>query len=143
MKKSSIRLNHLFVYGTLRRDFNGKRHPFFSKGCDYLCEARFNGKLYDLGSFPGAVPSDNPSDWVKGEVYRLNQPEATLSVLDAYEGAVGPEPLYRRELVDITLENGKPIEAFTYIFNLPVDGYPRIESGDYVEYIQSFELEKF
>lgn len=78
---------------------------------------------------------------MKGEVYRLHDPDSILAALDEYEGAVGPDPLYRRELADIHLENGKPIEAFTYIFNQPVEGYLRIESGDYIEYLKSSELE--
>lgn len=140
LKKSSIWQNHLFVYGTLRHDFDGQRHPFLLKGCDYLGEAYFNGKLYDLGAFPGAVPSDNPSDRVKGEVYRLHQPERILAALDEYEGALGEDPLYRGELVDITLENGKSIKAWIYIFNGDVSGFHRIEPGDYVQYLKHERL---
>ncbi len=140
LKKFSIRQNHLFVYGTLRRDFDGQRHPFLSKGCDDLGKAYFSGKLYDLGSFPGVVPSNNPNDRVKGEVYRLHQPEGILARLDEYEGAVGADPLYRRELVDVILENGKAIKAWIYIFNRDVRDFQRIESGDYVEYLRHKRL---
>ena len=131
--------NLLFVYGTLRRDFDGMPHPFLSE-CDYLGEAYFNGKLYDLGVFPGAVPSDNPIDRVKGEVYRLRQPESLLSALDVYECAVGLDRLYRRDLVDTVLKEGIRIKAYIYIFDNPVNGYTRIESGDYLEYLRENEF---
>jgi gamma-glutamylcyclotransferase (GGCT)/AIG2-like uncharacterized protein YtfP len=135
-------INHLFVYGILRRDFEGKRHPFLSD-CDSLGEAYFSGKLYDLGAFPGAVPSDDLNDRVKGEVYRLHQPEAVLAKLDEYEGAIGADPLYRRELVDIILENGKIIKAWVYVFNGDASGFQRIESGDYVYYLTQAFLREF
>jgi gamma-glutamylcyclotransferase (GGCT)/AIG2-like uncharacterized protein YtfP len=131
--------NLLFVYGTLRRSLDGKPHPFLSE-CEYVGEAYFNGKIYDLGAFPGAMLSDNPNDLVKGEVYRLHQPEPLLAALDLYEGAVGLDRLYRRELAEVVLEDGCRIGAYIYIFNHSVNGYTRIESGDYVEYLRETEF---
>lgn len=48
--------------------------------------ARVAGLLYDLGSYPGAVPSDQPDHWVHGEMWRLDDPQL-LPLLDEYEGA--------------------------------------------------------
>jgi gamma-glutamylcyclotransferase (GGCT)/AIG2-like uncharacterized protein YtfP len=47
--------------------------------------ARVPGRLYDLGSYPGAVASDQPGEWIHGEVFSLD--DALLTSLDEYEGA--------------------------------------------------------
>jgi gamma-glutamylcyclotransferase (GGCT)/AIG2-like uncharacterized protein YtfP len=44
------------------------------------------GRLYDFGQYPGAVPSDQLDHWVHGEIHRLEDPRL-LSLLDEYEGA--------------------------------------------------------
>lgn len=49
----------------------------------------FNGKLYELGGFPGAVASIIPQDLVKGELFQLDNPAVLLPFLDKYEGCTG------------------------------------------------------
>ncbi len=127
---------HLFVYGTLRKGLNGTLHPFLAETADYVGEAKFNGILFDLGAYPGVIPSDNPHEFVKGEVYALQRPRETLLLLDAYEGCDGDDPLYRRELVEIHGDN-QTWRAWIYLNNDPLAGYMVIESGDYLEYVRS------
>jgi gamma-glutamylcyclotransferase (GGCT)/AIG2-like uncharacterized protein YtfP len=46
-------LNHLAVYGTLRK---GQKRGFLEKvGCEYVKQITVPGKLYDLGKFPGYI----------------------------------------------------------------------------------------
>ena len=52
----------------------------------FLSDARVPGRLFDFGSYPGAVPSDQPNHWVCGEVHLLEDP-SLLASLDEYEGS--------------------------------------------------------
>jgi gamma-glutamylcyclotransferase (GGCT)/AIG2-like uncharacterized protein YtfP len=46
----------------------------------------FQGKLYDIGRYPGVVRSGRNTDRVMGEIYRLSEPRRALEILDEYEG---------------------------------------------------------
>ena len=109
---------HLFVYGTLRR---GAAHPMhrWLESAEYLGTGRFRGRLYDVGSYPAAVASDDPADAVLGEVYRLREPAAILAELDRYEGCTPTDPApheYRRAAADIRLEAGPTVSAQIYLY---------------------------
>lgn len=58
------------------------------------------GRLYDFGSYPGAVPSDQSDQWIHGEVHRFEDPQL-LASLDEYEGAE-----FERAMVSVQLEDG-------------------------------------
>jgi gamma-glutamylcyclotransferase (GGCT)/AIG2-like uncharacterized protein YtfP len=132
---------HLFVYGTLRKGLSDTPHPFLVETAHYVGEAKFNGILFDLGAYPGAIPSGNPHDFVKGEVYALLRPHETLLLLDAYEGCDGcdgDDPLYRREVAALLGDN-QTWKAWIYLYNGNVGGCKVIESGDYLEYVKSID----
>ena len=61
--------------------------------------------------------------------------EATLALLDAYEGCANsdPEPHeYRRAIVQVRFDNGSQCAAWTYLLNRSHAGLQRIAGGDYV-----------
>lgn len=125
----------LFVYGTLRK---GSRHPMhrvLAQRANFISGAVYQGRLYSLGVFPGAIPSDAPGDRVYGEVYRLWQAvPSLLRRLDKYEGCSsldGKRSLFRRTQVLVTLESGQLITAWIYLYNRPVRGLGSIPSGRY------------
>lgn len=101
----------------------------------------FRGKLYDLGAYPGVVPSNDPNDRVRGEVYFLRRSKELLRALDEYEGCVGVFPLYRRQLATVVLNNGTQITAWIYIYNRSTKGYQVISSGDYLKFLKNKESE--
>ncbi len=113
----------LFVYGTLRSGGSaaGRMRPARSLGA-----ARYRGRLYDLGAYPGAVPSDDPADVVCGELFALADATSLLSRLDRYEG-----PEFRRARASVTRESGECLESWIYLYDRDVTGLPRIASGDY------------
>lgn len=124
---------YLFVYGTLMSHIGHPMHDVLARGAERLGEAFVQGRLYDLGRYPGLVLSAAADDRVVGEVYRLCD-DAVLRALDDYEGC-GPdaaEPTeYVRRIVPVLAADGKTVEAWAYIFVLPVEGLPRIASGRY------------
>ena len=68
MPHSPSEPRHVFVYGTLRR---GGRNDIarFRPAPRYVADARIQGTLYDLGSYPGAVLGG--SGVLVGEVYAI------------------------------------------------------------------------
>lgn len=126
---------HIFVYGTLRQDFNNDNCSILIRYADFIDKAAFQGKLYKIDYYPGVVPSDNPSDLVQGEVYRLNVCEFALVELDKYEecGTGFDEPTeYVREIHFVRLCSGEMIPAWVYVYNRPTDGLGRLPSGDFL-----------
>jgi gamma-glutamylcyclotransferase (GGCT)/AIG2-like uncharacterized protein YtfP len=78
-------LPYLFVYGTLRRGCDNQFARLLAERGQCVGVARVPGRLYDLGSYPGAVASDQPDEWIHGELFSLD--DALLTSLDEYEGA--------------------------------------------------------
>jgi gamma-glutamylcyclotransferase (GGCT)/AIG2-like uncharacterized protein YtfP len=128
--------NHLFVYGTLMRGFDHPMAQLLSANADFLGEARCRGRLYLIKHYPGLLLSDDPNDVVFGEVFRLRERDALLREFDMYEacGEGFKEPTeYIRQILTVTREDGAASEAWTYIYNWPVTGLPRIASGRFME----------
>jgi gamma-glutamylcyclotransferase (GGCT)/AIG2-like uncharacterized protein YtfP len=126
----------LFVYGTLMRGFDHPMAQLLSRSADFIGEARCAGRLYLIKHYPGLLRSDDPADIVFGELYRLRQTEALLREFDMYEacGEGFTEPTeYVRQMLPVTLGNETGSEAWTYIYNWPVTGLPRIGSGRFLE----------
>jgi gamma-glutamylcyclotransferase (GGCT)/AIG2-like uncharacterized protein YtfP len=128
--------DRLFVYGTLMRGFDHPMAQLLSRGADFIGEARCRGRLHLVKHYPGLVLSDDPADIVFGELYRLRQPEALLAEFDMYEacGEGFAEPTeYLRRMLALTLQDGTPGEAWSYLYNWPVSGLPRIASGRFLQ----------
>jgi pyruvate carboxylase len=126
-------LDLLFVYGTLRRGF--ARHKFLgAAGAKFEGKASVRGRLYDLGDFPGVQPAPSASARVAGEVYRSPNVERALKILDDVEGfnPVSPQTsLFRREIVDVKLENRPTVRAWIYWLNHSQGPRRTMASGDY------------
>jgi len=95
--------------------------------------------LFDLGIYPAAIPSeDNSRVW--GETYETGDAASVLAVLDEIEGYRPNEPdrsLYTRVLAEVTLEDGRVEQAWTYFYNAPLGRAERIESGDYLDHLNA------
>lgn len=131
--------NLLFAYGSLRR---GSGHPMqsvLSNNAGYIGEAAFQGKLFLVEDFPGVVPSSDPGDIIKGDLYELRSKEI-LSKLDRYEGFDADrkeESLFLRKLMTVRLlPQEKDIIAWIYIYNGETGHLPIIKSGDYLSFMR-------
>ena len=126
--------SHLFVYGTLRRDPQGKINRILTRNAEFLGEATLRGKLFRVGFYPGLVPSDDPKDIVYGEVYKLRRPDFILPILDEYEecGPRFPEPAFIRRKQVVKFKSGEVIGTWVYIFARPTLSLQIIRSGDFL-----------
>jgi gamma-glutamylcyclotransferase (GGCT)/AIG2-like uncharacterized protein YtfP len=126
----------LFVYGTLMRGYAHPMARLLSANADFLGEASCRGRLYKVKHYPGLVLSDEATDAVFGELYRLHAVEDLLREFDMYEacGEGFAEPTqYVRRTLPVTLAEGTVSEAWTYIYNWPVTDLARIESGRFLQ----------
>ena len=127
--------DRLFVYGTLMRGFDHPMARLLSGHADYIGEAHCRGRLYLVKHYPGLVLSDDATEVVHGELYRLRERDAMLREFDMYEacGEGFPQPTeYLRQMLPVTLADGSAGEAWTYVYNWPVAKLPRIESGRFM-----------
>jgi gamma-glutamylcyclotransferase (GGCT)/AIG2-like uncharacterized protein YtfP len=128
--------DHLFVYGTLMRGFEHPMARLLSRAADFVGEARCCGRLYLVKHYPGLVPSEEAGDVVFGELFRLRHVEESLREFDMYEacgeGFAQPSE-YLRRILEVTLASGEAHQAWTYVYNWPVDRLPRIASGRFLE----------
>jgi gamma-glutamylcyclotransferase (GGCT)/AIG2-like uncharacterized protein YtfP len=109
--------HHLFVYGTLRAESG---HPMARRlrvGAKHLGRGSAPGSLYDFGDHPGAFFAHDSKYRVKGDVFRLIPNSRVLTDLDRYEGVTGeedPEEAFHRILIQVRLDSGEALEAWTY-----------------------------
>jgi gamma-glutamylcyclotransferase (GGCT)/AIG2-like uncharacterized protein YtfP len=127
------RSEFLFTYGTLLKDSAHPMSVFLQQHAQYVSQGYFQGRLYKVGDFAGAVPSEVAEDRVYGHIFHLSNVRDVLAVLDEYEGAragSNHRGLFRREIVKV-LADGLERSCWVYLYNLPVDGLEVIAAGDY------------
>jgi predicted GNAT family N-acyltransferase/gamma-glutamylcyclotransferase (GGCT)/AIG2-like uncharacterized protein YtfP len=118
---------YLFVYGTLRRKAKHSVRQGLLEERRLLGTGTFRGRLYDLGRFPGAIPSNEISHRVFGEIYRIEEDRKTFQLLDEYEGSH-----FRRARRPVVMDNGKRISAWIYLYVGPMHSAKIIRNGDYL-----------
>lgn len=122
-------LDLLFVYGILRTDGAAPLASVIRQKCESLGTATVPAKLYDLGSYPGAVLSRNPRDRVVGEVFRLPSPQAAFRILDPFEGSE-----YRRSPVEAELRDASRVRAWIYLLAQTDKPRTPVTVGDWIQH---------
>lgn len=137
---SNTGVYHLFVYGSLRKGFHSDAYGYISRYFTFVGPAKVKGKLFDMGSYPAAIPA-NEESYIIGELYKIKDESEfswAIGQLDDYEGVTveqGETQLYRRELAE-AISGDQKIIAWLYWFNGSVDNRPLITSGDVLQYLQ-------
>jgi len=127
----------VFFYGTLMTPFERPGRQRVTSQLSFSGRGTIRAALFDLGIYPAAIPSDDDSR-VWGEVYEMLDEAAVLAALDEIEGFRPNEPvhsLYVRRPIDVSMEEGRGVEAWAYFYNAPLGRAPRIASGDYLEHL--------
>ncbi|MGD2047051.1 MAG: gamma-glutamylcyclotransferase [Gemmatimonadota bacterium] len=125
----------VFVYGTLRKDSRGQVLSPLCRDWIFVGYGSVGGRLYDFGAYPGAVPSDDPEERIRGEVYELPAPETMLPPIDRYEGCSPEDDLpheFERKLVTVEMEDGSEATAWIYWYR-PQPRGRLLPTGDYLE----------
>ncbi len=137
MNKSEV--YQLFVYGSLRSGFKSPAYEYISRYFTLIGEAKVKGELFDMGTYPAAVPSTE-NKFVMGELYRIkheNEFAWAIGQLDDYEGVTvdfDEVQLYRKEITEVKINNQITL-AWIYWYNGNVSGKQSIASGDMMEYL--------
>ena len=127
----------VFVYGTLRRggsnDIN-RLHP----APQFLGAARIQGRLFDLGDYPGlllAAGQGGASGAVLGELYAVSaQLESVLDRIEGIRGAADDE--YFRRSIPVRLPAGAACTALVYEINPDrLLNCPQIGHGDWMVHL--------
>ncbi|MEM0938489.1 MAG: gamma-glutamylcyclotransferase family protein [Bacteroidota bacterium] len=128
----------LFVYGLLRRKANHEMGRLLFKSAEFISAATFQGRLYLIDHYPGAIPSEKRSDSVNGDVFRIHH-SSIFSDLDRFEGIGSQFSIpneYRRAIQEVVLTDGAKIKSWIYLYNWPVQELIPLHSGDFIkEYI--------
>lgn len=128
--------DRLFVYGTLMRGFDHPMAKLLWANADFLGAATCRGRLYRVKHYPALLLSDGAGELVHGDLFGLRMRDELLREFDMYEacGEGFAEPTeYRRQTITVTLADGTTSEAWTYVYNWPVTGLARIQSGRFLE----------
>lgn len=128
--------DYLFVYGTLRNDYNLKLKNQIKNDLEYIGQAKVKANLYDLGKYPGAIKESNNNE-VIGDVFLIDNPDRTFKILDRYEGAK-----FTRNKNRIRLRSGKSIDAWVYWYNQKPLQNKKIKYKDYLNYLKAKKRRK-
>ena len=126
----------VFFYGTLMSGFKRPGRQRLDARLTPVGRGSIHAALFDVGLYPAAIPASDAS--VQGELHRMTD-ESVLRELDDIEGFRPEQPdlsLYTRLETPVTLTDGRVESAWTYFYNAPLGNAPRIESGDYLDYLR-------
>jgi gamma-glutamylcyclotransferase (GGCT)/AIG2-like uncharacterized protein YtfP len=93
-------VEHLFVYGTLKR---GGTAAHLMSEASFVGEGSICGNIIPRNGYAGLLPGDTP---VLGDVFEI--PQELFAQLDQYEG-----PGYVRRLTEVTV-GGEKLNAWVY-----------------------------
>lgn len=122
----------LFVYGSLA---DGRAPPLIrsalARHARLIGYGSIAARLYDLGPYPGAVPSALPGERVVGRVYALRYSRKLLDLIDKYEQFMPEQPEmseFVREPVRVAFvppQRARPLWAWAYFYRRPLLGRRR------------------
>jgi gamma-glutamylcyclotransferase (GGCT)/AIG2-like uncharacterized protein YtfP len=105
----------------------GHQRLDLSKSLTFVGPCQINGRLVDLGSYPGLIVGDGI---VEAELYEVTD-DAVFRRLDPFEGY---DPRYLRTSLyvrrRVRLVNPR-LDAWAFFYNQDVEGKPIIETGSW------------
>jgi len=110
MDNSMINKNYVFVYGTLKKNYNN--HVYILNS-DFIDNGIIKGYALYVYLLPYAIKTNNKKDFIKGELYKVN--DYDLKILDSLENG------YKKIKDNVKLNNGSVISAYIYILDKSVN----------------------
>lgn len=107
------------------RDQSSPIHDVLAANLEYISTCKIQGKLYNLGRYPGLKPGD---DVISGELYRIGNASA-LATIDEYEATDNDDltlPGFSRKKIELMEPK---VEAWVYIYDGDVLEENRIADG--------------
>ena len=136
-KSLSHKMNdHLFVYGTLRKEFQHSTFKNIEPYVQFINKGHFMGHQFEIDWYPGAINTKENAYPIIGDIYEVFD-KKVWEILDEYEGCSTKDRLpheYIKKRLDITTSSKKQLKAIVYLFALSTDGYKELTSGDFWEY---------
>lgn len=117
--------NSLFAYGTLMTD-ESRHAKLAGARIVSVRPASISGELLDMGEHPGLRLSSYSHHRVQGELIEFETLDTILPDIDTEEG-----PGFRREIVNVTLEDGGNHFAWVYVLAGDTANLTVIPSGDW------------
>ncbi len=103
------------------------RHALLESGNIQTVEkASIAGELVSLGEYPGLRLSSETNSRVHGEWIDFASLDTIIDALDEEEG-----PGFKREIVNVTLDNGTSQFTWVYVLASHSGEFPVIASGDW------------
>jgi len=122
--------DYVFLYGTLMRGFESHDSLGVSERAEFAGEGHCVGTLYDLDDYPGMTLEGDGR--VRGELYRGG--DDLLEDIDRfarYYPESYDDSVYVRHLEQVV---DRDLDAWVYVYNLPIEDGTVVESGDWREY---------
>jgi len=118
------------VYGLLRKGASGFAEFGLARAFRPLGPCRIPGVIHDLGGYPGLVAGQGE---VIGELFEVTD-VSVIARLDAFEDYDPHKPEGSRYLRRRIRLLSPDAEAWVSVWNRPVSGFARVESGDWLEW---------
>jgi gamma-glutamylcyclotransferase (GGCT)/AIG2-like uncharacterized protein YtfP len=125
---------YLFLYGTLLPGDATDESSRIVSRLKRVGSATIRGRLYDFGEYPGAVLDRTAKSSIKGELFELPNDDSALKALDDYEEFNRTDrknSLFVRTRTVATLQGGRQLNAWVYVYNRNPGSARQIASGDY------------
>jgi len=125
---------YLFLYGTLKPNEAASDVAETVRTLRRVGSATVPGRLYDFGDYPGAVIDRSAKTSIKGELFELPNDDSALNALDDYEEFNRTDrknSLFIRTRTVATLQGGRQLNAWVYVYNRNPGSARQIASGDY------------
>ncbi|MFC4724061.1 gamma-glutamylcyclotransferase [Glycocaulis abyssi] len=131
---SAVKAGDAFaVYGLLRKGASGFAEFGLEAAFRPLGPCCIPGVIHDLGGYPGLVAGEGA---VIGELFEVADP-SVIPRLDAFEDYDPQAPDRSRYLRQRIRLLSPDADAWVYVWNRPVTGFARVESGDWLEWVAS------
>jgi gamma-glutamylcyclotransferase (GGCT)/AIG2-like uncharacterized protein YtfP len=128
----------LFVYGTLLPGRAPAEVADAVRRLRRVGPGHVQGRLYDLGDYPGAILDRSSHSRIPGQVFELPDDETVLASLDEYEEFRPEDPrhsLFLRIKSPVTMADGHRLDCWMYVYNrepgsAPLWASQRRQTGD-------------